>query len=74
VPPAISRFRYQLAVISSTRISLPKQRAAPDSADGRHASHFLSHSPQTVAGKHYVAPFQKNFDEALDWLRGQVFP
>jgi hypothetical protein len=27
-----------------------------------------------VAGKHYVAPSQKNFDEALDWLRAQIFP
>jgi hypothetical protein len=41
---------------------------------GRYASHFLGHSPRTVAGKHYVAPSQKNFDEALDWLRGRIFP
>ena len=40
---------------------------------GRHAPHFLGHSPKTVAGKHYVAPFQSNFDETLDWLRGQLF-
>jgi hypothetical protein len=40
---------------------------------GRYASHFLGHSPKTIAGKHYVAPSQKNFDEALDWLRAQVF-
>jgi integrase len=39
---------------------------------GRYASHFLGHSPKTIAGKHYVAPSQKNFDEALDWLRGQI--
>ncbi len=40
---------------------------------GRYASHFLGHSPKTIAGKHYVAPSQNNFDEALDWLREQVF-
>jgi hypothetical protein len=40
---------------------------------GRYASHFLGHSPKTVAGKHYVAPSQQNFDEALDWLRGRIF-
>lgn len=40
---------------------------------GRYASHFLGHSPKTVAGKHYVAPSQKNFDDALDWLGAQIF-
>jgi len=41
---------------------------------GRYASHFLGHSPKTIAGKHYVAPSQKNFADALDWLRGRIFP
>ena len=41
---------------------------------GRYTSHFLGHSPRTVASKHYVAPSQEIFDEALDWLRGRIFP
>ena len=41
---------------------------------GRYATHFLGHSAKTVAGKHYVAPSQKNFDKALNWLRVQIFP
>jgi integrase len=38
---------------------------------GRYVVHFLGQSPETVAGKHYVTPSQKQFDLALAWLREQ---
>jgi len=38
---------------------------------GRYVVHFLGQSPETLAGKHYVTPSQKQFDEAIAWLRIQ---
>jgi integrase len=38
---------------------------------GRYVVHFLGQSPESVAGKFYVSPSQKQFDEAVKWLRGQ---
>ena len=38
---------------------------------GRYVVHFLGQSPDTVAGKHYVTPSQKQFNEAVNWLRLQ---
>ena len=39
---------------------------------GRYAVLWLGHAPRTVAEKHYVAPSQALFEEALLWLRGQI--
>ena len=39
---------------------------------GRYKSHFLGHSPLSVADRHYAAPSQDLFDEAILWLRVQV--
>ncbi|MHB1424797.1 MAG: tyrosine-type recombinase/integrase [Gemmataceae bacterium] len=44
-----------------------------DGVYGRYVSHFLGHSPRGIAAKHYSAPSQELFDQALTWLRGQVF-
>ncbi|AMV38377.1 hypothetical protein [Planctomyces sp. SH-PL62] len=41
---------------------------------GRCKSHFLGHSPRTVADKHNAAPSRKPFDEILEWLGGQYGP
>jgi integrase len=35
---------------------------------GRFTSHFLGHSPATIKDKHYAAPSQPLFDEAVLWL------
>ncbi len=42
---------------------------------GRYKSHFLGHSPKSRADRHYSAPSQALFDEALPtWLRSQLLP
>ena len=38
---------------------------------GRYKSHFLGHSPRTLADRHYAAPSQELFDEIIDWLGKQ---
>jgi hypothetical protein len=38
---------------------------------GRFSSHFLGHSPRTVADRHHVVPPQDLFDEAVTWLGRQ---
>jgi integrase len=38
---------------------------------GRFATHFLGHSPRSIADKHYVRPDQNLFDEAVAWLGKQ---
>jgi hypothetical protein len=40
---------------------------------GRYKSHFLGHSPKTIADRHYAAPSQELFDRAINWLRRQIF-
>ena len=39
---------------------------------GRFTSYFLGHAPQSMKDKHYAAPSQELFDEAVSWL-GQQF-
>lgn len=39
---------------------------------GRFTSLFLGHSPASIKDKHYAAPPQALFDEAILWLRGQI--
>jgi integrase len=39
---------------------------------GRYVSHFLGHSPRSMKDKHYAAPSQKLFDNAVKWLRVQL--
>ena len=34
-------------------------------------SHYLAQVPQTIEGRHYSAPPQDRFDEALKWLGSQ---
>lgn len=38
---------------------------------GRYASHFLGHSPRSIADKHYVRPSVEQFDRAVIWLGEQ---
>lgn len=40
---------------------------------GRYVSHYLGHSPKTVADKHYAAPSAALFDKVMTWLRSQIF-
>jgi hypothetical protein len=40
---------------------------------GRYVPHFLGHSPKTLKEKHYAAPSQEVFDQAMEWLRQQFF-
>jgi hypothetical protein len=39
---------------------------------GRFTSLFLGHAPASIKDRHYAAPPQALFDEAVLWLRGQV--
>jgi integrase len=40
---------------------------------GRYVPHFLGHSPKTLKEKHYAAPSQEVFDQAMEWLHVQLF-
>ena len=40
---------------------------------GRYKGHFLGHSPKSIADKHYAAPSPELFDQAVNWLRRQIF-
>jgi hypothetical protein len=35
---------------------------------GRYKTHFLGHSPKSIADKHYAAPSVELFDEVVLWL------
>jgi integrase len=37
----------------------------------RFAQYFLGHAPTSVADRHYVAPSEKQFDDAVRWLGKQ---
>ncbi len=39
---------------------------------GRFAPHFLGHSPQSIAAKHYVTPSPAQFAAAIRWLAGKM--
>jgi integrase len=39
---------------------------------GRYKIHFLGQSARTVADRHYAAPSQKVFDQAVEWLGRQL--
>ena len=54
----------QLRKTSATLIESQKEY-------GRYKSHFLGHSPRTLADRHYAAPSQELFDEIIDWLGKQ---
>jgi integrase len=38
----------------------------------RYVQMYLGHSPRSIAERHYAAPSQARFDEAVAWLREQV--
>jgi integrase len=40
---------------------------------GRCSSLFLGHSPRSIKERHYAAPPQQLFDQAMEWLRTQLF-
>jgi integrase len=39
---------------------------------GRFVSHFLGHSPRSIADRHYARPDQALFDQAVTWLGKQL--
>lgn len=39
---------------------------------GRYVEHFLGHTPKTVKDKHYAAPSDEVFDQAMAWLRTKL--
>jgi integrase len=41
---------------------------------GRCTSLFLGHSPKSIKDRHYAAPPQVLFNQALQWLHDQLFP
>ena len=38
-----------------------------------YVEHFLGHAPRSMSDKHYAAPAQNVFDEAMDWQHGRLF-
>lgn len=40
---------------------------------GRYKSHFLGHSPKSLADKNYAAPSGELFDRIMSWLHGHLF-
>jgi hypothetical protein len=63
-----ARKAFQLKLIRKTSASLLEKHPIY----GRYANHFLADSPRSIPDSHYVVPDQKNFDDALDWLRQQI--
>jgi integrase len=57
-------FRKPLKLIRKTSASLIESHKEY----GRYKSHFLGHSPRSVADRHYAAPSQPLFDEVVAWL------
>ncbi len=64
------RFSIPLKAFRSIAATLLEQHPVY----GRYKTYFLAQTPRSVADKHYAAPSQELFDEALAWLRERVFP
>jgi integrase len=62
-----TKFKKPLKLIRKTSASLIESHREY----GRYKSHFLGHSPRTVADRHYAAPSQELFDEVIGWLGQQ---
>ena len=62
-----TKFKKPLKLIRKTSASLIESHREY----GRYKSHFLGHSPRTIADRHYAAPSQELFDEIVDWLGRQ---
>lgn len=41
---------------------------------GRYVDYFLGHAPNTIKDKHYASPSPELFNQAMAWLREQIFP
>jgi integrase len=63
-PPIPFQFRVM------RRVAATLLESHPDHC--RYVQHYLGHAPASVAQRHYAAPSQARFDEAIDWLRQQV--
>jgi integrase len=59
--PGFNRSLKQLRKLGATLLESQRDY-------GRFKSYFLGHSPRTVADRHYAAPSQELFDEAVWWL------
>jgi integrase len=57
-------FKKPLKQIRKTSASLIESHAEY----GRYKSHFLGHSPRSVADRHYAAPSPELFDRVVAWL------
>lgn len=58
--------KYSMKLLRKTSASLLE--TMPEFA--RYATLFLGHAPRSIADRHYIAPSQVNFDEAVLWLGG----
>ena len=58
------KFRKPLKLLRKTAATLLESHPIY----GRFTSYFLGHAPASVKDKHYAAPSQTLFDEALTWL------
>jgi integrase len=61
------RFSKSLKLLRKTSATLLESHETY----GRFTQHFLGHAPRTIAARHYAAPSQDLFDEAVDWLAQQ---
>ena len=62
-----AKFTKPLKLIRKTSASLIESQAQY----GRYKSHFLGHSPRSIADRHYAAPSPELFDEIVNWLGKQ---
>ncbi len=75
---AYARFLESLKIAKADRRPLKLLRKTAASRLGQHrehsryAQHFLGHAPRTIAEKHYVRPYEEQFDNAIRWLGEQL--
>lgn len=73
-----SNFKYLVAKVKATGVSPKQFRATPATVLATHpqykfyCQHFLAHSGQTIADKHYVRPSEDEFFEAIAWLETAI--
>jgi integrase len=59
-----TKFKKALKLVRKTSASLIESHREY----GRYKSHFLGHSPRTIADRHYAAPSHELFDDIVGWL------
>jgi len=64
--------RAKIAIPHKAFRSISATRLESHSVYGRFTEMFLGHSPKTIKDRHYAAPSQELFNQALEWLREDI--